>query len=158
MEIISEEPNTHSPEAEDKSNGVRRIIIAISVGLFLFSLTRQCYCTTTTCSDSIMVFLLGGLGLFMSGAALAWLANPLIIFSWIHTKRKSKHSLTLSALAVLMCLSFLLFDTVLDNEAGHSNKIIEYKLGYWLWTLSAVVMLLGNIYLFILARRQHRSN
>ena len=93
-----------------------------------------------------MVFLLGWLGVFFGGAALTWLANPLIILSWIMTKRNSKHALTVSALASLICLSFLLFDKVIDNEAGHYNEIISYQSGYWLWACSALTMAFGNLY------------
>lgn len=123
------------------------MLIVISAGLFLFSLTRQCYCTTNQCGDAIIVFLLGWLGLIYGGAVLTWLANPLIILSWILTRKQSRHALLVSVLASLICLSFLLFDTVIDDESGHYNTIVDYKSGYWFWTFSAVTMVAGNLYL-----------
>ena len=131
----------------EKNNNAKRSIIILSVGLFLLSLTQKCFCTTNECSDSIAVFLVGWLGIPLGGASLAWLANPLLILSWYMTKRNSRHSLTVSLLATLACFSFLLFDTVIVNEGGGSERVVSYKTGYWLWVSSAATMFVGNIIL-----------
>ena len=133
--------------SEKKLEKIKRTLIAISIGLFLFSLGKKCYCTTNQCADSILVFLIGWLGLIFGGAALTWLANPFLIFTWILTNKNSKYALATSFVASLLSLSFLLFDNVIDNEAGHYNKIISYQLGYWLWLSSSVTMFLGNLVL-----------
>ncbi|MEO1051405.1 MAG: hypothetical protein AAFX87_12320 [Bacteroidota bacterium] len=54
-------------------------------------------------------------------------------------------SLILCLLSTLIALSFMLFDEIIDDEAGHYRKITGYELGYWLWISSNAVMLLGNI-------------
>jgi Cu2+-exporting ATPase len=51
--------------------------------------------------------------------------------------------------AVLMSLSFLLFDSVLDNENNQAKEIISYKAGYLLWVASTVVMLIGTYLLML---------
>lgn len=118
--------------------------LSFSIGLLIIALTQKCYCTTSLCGDSIAVFLFGIFGVFFGGAALCWLANPLLILSWILIKN-NKVSFILSILSVLIAISFMLFDEIIDDEAGHYRKIIGYELGYWLWLCSNAVMFLGNL-------------
>jgi len=126
---------------------IRRTFLFSSIGLFAISLTQKCYCTTSTCGDSIAVFLVGIIGLFAGGAALTWLANPFLLTAWITVKISPRVSLATCLLAALISISFLFFDTVIDDEAGHYNEITEYKAGYWLWLVSSVTMLAGNLVL-----------
>jgi len=126
------------------SKSIRFTTLGLSVALFLVALTQKCYCTTSLCGDSILVLIFGFFGMFFGGAALCWVANPLLITSWILVK-KSKTSLFLSLLSALIAMSFMLFDEVIDDEAGHYNRIIEYKVGYWLWVASHLTMFLGNL-------------
>jgi hypothetical protein len=118
--------------------------LGLSIGLLIIALTQKCYCTTSSCGDSIAAFIAGIIGIFFGGAALCWLANPLLILSWALIKN-NEISLIMSLLSTLIALSFLLFDKIIDSEAGHYNKIIGYEIGYWLWVCSNLVMLLGNI-------------
>jgi hypothetical protein len=90
------------------------------------------------------------LGFLYGGAAMTWFANPILAASWILSKRNPLLSLTGSLLATLISLSFLLFHNIIDNEAGHYNTIISYKLGYWLWVASSTSMLIGNCILYFL--------
>ena len=124
---------------EDKK--LKNIFLSISILLFIFSLTQKCYCTTSVCSDSIMVFILGWAALLKGGAGISWIANPLLLAAWIKLKKNLKASMFLSMFGVLMSLSFLLFDSIIDNENGQNKEIISYQAGYWLWVSSAVVML-----------------
>lgn len=130
-----------------------RLFLLLSIILFSVSLSQKAYCTTSICGDSLAVFILGFFGLFSGGAAFCWLANPLLFFSWI-TIRKTKISLKLSLLSTLIALSFLLFDKVIDDEAGHYKEIIGYRTGYWLWLCSNVSMLIGNL---IIKRLENRK-
>jgi len=115
------------------------------------------YCTTNQCGDSIVVFLMGWLGVLYGGAALTWLANPLLIIGWILTYRNSKYALAVSLFATLICLSFLLFDQIISNEAGHYHPIISYQSGYWLWLSSAAIMFLCHVSLFLLKKKQQKN-
>lgn len=125
---------------------IKRTTLIVSVALFVLSLTQKCYCTTNECGDSILVFLVGWMGLGTSGAAIAWLANPVLLVSWIFIKKNSI-SLVCSIGSLLICLSFLFFKTIIDDEAGHYNRIVGYKSGYWLWVISSLAMLTGNLIL-----------
>jgi len=129
-----------------------RIILIISIGFFISSFTRVGYCTTAHCADSLAVFISGVFGFFLSWAGLVWLANPLLITSWITTNRNLKLSIITSLLATILSLSFLLFNKIIDNENGDLNEIVSYKLGYWLWAASSLSMLIGNCILYFPAR------
>ncbi len=118
-----------------------------SIALFAISLTQKCYCTTSTCGDSIIVVLIGWLGLFSGGATLTWLANPFLVMSWILLEKNLKASMLFSVLAGLLSLAFLMFDGIVDTEAGHVREIVSYKSGYWLWLSSCWVMLVGTFWL-----------
>ncbi len=120
--------------------------LIISIVLFLLSLTQKCYCTTSNCSDSIMVFLIGWLGAFSGGAAITWFANPALMVSWLTFTKSPNTSLIASGIAALFALAFLTFYQVTANENGQAQQIISYKPGYWLWVASAVVMLSANLY------------
>ncbi|HQR02063.1 MAG TPA: hypothetical protein PLA61_14520 [Ferruginibacter sp.] len=105
-----------------------------------------------------MAFLLGWAGMASSAAAFSWLANPLLIISWILQKRNPRGSMLLTMFAFLFTLSFLLFDSVLANENGQQQAITSYKPGYWFWVCSAGIMMLGGfVQVYRLNIEQQRS-
>jgi hypothetical protein len=134
----------------------RTVTLSISIGLFAISLTQKCYCTDSSCGDSIAVVFVGALGVIMGGACLAWLANPALVTSWMFVKKKPTLSLIMSVAALLISLSFLLFDKIVDNEGGGSSKIISYRAGYWLWVSSAFVMFIGNLIMYFLRKNEKK--
>ncbi len=144
--------NPKLKEAIQKDEQLQKKIRILSIALFAVSLTQKCYCTTSNCGDSIMVLLIGWLGMFSGGATFTWLANPLLIGAWYFLNKNLKTAMFLSAGAGLLSMSFLMFGQIIDSEAGHSNQIISYNAGYWLWLSSAWVMLIGTYYL------QYRKN
>ena len=82
----------------------------------------------------------------MAGAT--WLANPLLIASWIVAYKNPLGSLITSLLATALSLSFLCFSTIMDNESGTSANITGIKAGYWLWVISMAVMFTGNALIY----------
>ena len=156
----------------------RIITLAGSGGLLLFALTQPCYCTGE-CMNSVLVLLLGWAGMFVElgavlnwvlerlhgnapvwpaalGATLTWLANLLLGCGWITLKAHPKWTAGLSLLATALSLSFLSFDTVIADEAGHYRPITGYGPGYWLWVSGCVTMLAGSARLTY-ARGRNRS-
>lgn len=103
--------------------------------------------------ERIGSFLSGFFGIFIGGACLTWLANPLLIVSWITFKKKKKISFLLSSIALLIGLSFLMFDEIIINEGGYYGQITGYRLGYWLWICSMITILIGNIYNQIIKKK-----
>lgn len=118
--------------------------VIISMAFLVLSLTQKCYCTSSTCADSIMVFLLGWFAVFSGGAGLTWLANPLLVAGWLTFKANLKLAMLFSIGGTLISLSFLIFDSIHASEAGHHQQIVSYMAGYWLWVLSNATMLVAT--------------
>ena len=133
-------------------------VIASGV-LFCLSLTQNAYCIqsnlTTRCVDSASALLLGWFGVLLGGAAVTWLANPFLVVSWVIIfTAPGKFALGTSLFTSLIMLSFLTFDKVLINEAGHYSAIIDYSSGYWLWLSSSVILVLGNLLVMVSAKNR----
>ncbi|MGC4023190.1 MAG: hypothetical protein QM734_15225 [Cyclobacteriaceae bacterium] len=59
---------------------IEKAALLLSIALFLISLTQKCFCTDGGgCGDSIAVLITGSFGFLLGGAALTWLANPLLL-------------------------------------------------------------------------------
>ncbi len=122
------------------SKTVRKSTLLFSIILFLLSLMFDSFCTADGCMPSILAFVLGVLGL-----PLIWLSNPLLLASWITIKRRPAVSLILGIGALLLSISFMFVDEIKDFETGEVEVIIDYKLGYWIWVLSSVPIIVGNL-------------
>ena len=80
------------------------------------------------------------------GPGISWFANPLLIVSWVLLlNNKINFSLISSFIAVLFCLSFLLFDKIALDEAVNYGEILGYGNGYWLWLASCFTVFIGSI-------------
>ena len=90
------------------------------------------------------------------GATLTWLANPLLCCGWITLKDNPKRAAGLGLLATALSLSFLAFDKVIADEAGHYRRVTEYGPGYWLWVSSCLTMLAGSVWLMYTRGRKTR--
>lgn len=117
--------------------------LMISFIVFVFSLFANCYCTGE--KDCMRGFLALFLGWF--GAPFAWMANPLLILSWIFISKRL-FSLILSSCSIVFAISYLFLDEVYINEAGHLGKITSYGYGYFMWMLSMGIFLIANIIRF----------
>ena len=122
--------------------------LVISLVLFLISLTQKTYCVDNDCGElgsGIGCLIFGAFAVFGGGLYLSWLANPLLLGSWLIAKQNMTLKIILSGLAIFFCLWFLQFDEITKNEAGHKGIITGYTWGYWLWTSSTVVYFIGCI-------------
>ncbi|RYY30328.1 MAG: hypothetical protein EOP46_21490 [Sphingobacteriaceae bacterium] len=97
--------------------------------------------------SSLQVLLTGWAGFYLGGPMLTWFANPLLFLSWITIYNWRPASLITSLLATAICISFLFFNEIYNHNIEFTGKITDIKLGYWLWTSSAFVMLIGNVWL-----------
>tara|TARA_R110001606_G_C15135602_1_gene623904 strand:+ start:188 stop:733 length:546 start_codon:yes stop_codon:yes gene_type:complete len=123
------------------------ILILISILIFIIACSQIVYCTNGNCGENwsgLAVLISGIFGIFIGGACITWLANPLILISWL-TFKKTKFSLVMSIIALLFGMSFLFFDEIIINEAGHYGKITGYEMGFYLWNLSLIIMIIRNI-------------
>ena len=119
--------------------GFSKLLILLSMGLFVFSLTQESYCAGSAegCWNGWWSLVIGWMGLFAGNAT--WFANPLLVASWIafFTKSKVFYILCSALVAVAIAASFLLYEKIVINEAGHFAPI-EYRIGYWVWLGSMI--------------------
>ncbi len=136
-------------------NRLKKIILTTSIIFFVMSLTQNSFETIVgPNSKGIMDLLVGWMGVLMlHPPAMVWLANPTLFAAWVFTKKNQRTSFILSVISLLIMLSFLLFDEIIVNESGASSKITAYGLGYWLWVLSAFIMVIGNGVLYYIKRK-----
>lgn len=150
-----------------KEVNLTKLTIILSVAFYITSLTQTAYCTGD-CKSSIMVLLVGVLGILTEmgalisfiidkingqtgsisselGATFTWLANPIILIALIIFKDNKRIALVLSISSTILIVAFLLFNKVINNEAGHYENVTELKLGYWLWLLSSLTILIGSL-------------
>ncbi|NJB82800.1 hypothetical protein [Wenyingzhuangia aestuarii] len=126
----------------------KRITFLLSLILFLTSLSQNTFLVTngreSIGSFGLMAFLFGWMNIY--GAGISWIANPLLLSSWITLfTKKWKLPMILSFLAMLFSLSFLLFHEVVTNEGGGKSRIIAYDFGYKLWLSSCIINFFGNL-------------
>ena len=129
------------------SRSVAGPFMGASIVLFLLSLTQTGYHVDgpdeAGWHPSVGLLVVGCLGPFTG--VFAWLANPLLVATWIMMRSRSRRGTALCcAVASLgMSLSFLLHEQVMKDEAGHYARITGYGLGYWLWVASIITALAG---------------
>ncbi|CAM1347999.1 hypothetical protein [Tenacibaculum crassostreae] len=131
-----------------KDRKLKRLVVSISLILFLISLTQNSYFITgmkeSVGSFGLIALLFGWMGIF--GAGISWIANPLLLISWrILFTEKWKLSFILSFSALFFSLIFLLFNEIIANEGGSKSSIIAYDTGYWLWLSSCGINFIGNL-------------
>jgi hypothetical protein len=102
----------------------------------------------------ILIFGWGGLP-----NTLAWLANPLLIFSLIVMSKRPTLAILASTLALLLSIDFkdvqtLGWDSSRDIEAG---QVISIGAGAYVWLASIVFTLLASIMSAIERRTNHAN-
>lgn len=144
----------------NRNKNIIRVTLVLSAIFFFISLTQMSFCTNGRCqNDGLTNLLMGWFTVFMLyPIGIVWLANPILFFSWIKLNKKPKTSLVSSVISLILMLSFLLFDKVVNNEAGVPQKITAIKLGYWLWVSSAFIMVIGNAFLFYKKKKEEQSD
>ena len=137
----------------------QKLFLFISIGVYIVSLTQKSYCTSGGNCEYFSGFLnliFGWFGVFMLHIpAFPWLANPILLASWITFKKKQKLSFILSIIAFILMLSFLFVNEIIVNDGSTTSKVNFYGLGYWLWVLSSFIMIVGNI---IFKKRDKKLN
>ena len=134
----------------------KQILLIISIGIFLLSLSQKTYCHNDNCGglgSGFFLLILGWFGLFVGGAGFCWIANPLLILSWILIRVKIIASLILSGISTVIMISFLFFDKIMVDEAGHYGEITGYGLGYWLWMTSSLVTFVGSLLILLKTKK-----
>jgi len=138
-----------------------KFIRYFSIGIFIFSLLCPCFDTEKAAGGPGQGggLLLQGLFWFMyMSPGFVWLANPLLLFSWIYLNKKRTRSLIFSVVSFFMAACFLFYKDMLTDESGsNSTPIIAHQAGYWLWLVSILIMLFGNLYLKVVGDDLEKS-
>lgn len=123
------------------------IILILSIAFFIISLALPSVFTKKGSEMyGLALFLLGWADL--SGDGTSWLANPILLFSWVFMLVKQpKIAAFLGLLSVAVALYYLTETEITVNEAGHKSSITSYGLGYYLWITSCVTMFIGSLML-----------
>jgi len=141
--------------ASIKESLVIQLTLIISIGLFTFSLSQECFCTGSNCGGSwsgLAILFSGALGFYLCPAGFTWLANPAILIAWTFIRKNPKRSLSASIIAFLLAISFLFFPNIVSDESGNMRQITAYHLGYWFWLASMLSVLSGNLIVYFQAR------
>ena len=134
-----------------------RIVIAIlSSGIFYIS----CWCPAfevvhltqpNSAIEGVLCLVMGFLGVLVGTENpwnLIWLANPIyvlsmLLFVLLDSKKGQNVALILCLCSVIMGLSFSLCSSLLVDESGSPSSTGTLYIGYYLWVLSFVVLLIG---------------
>jgi hypothetical protein len=128
-----------------------KTIVIISLTIFVFSLTQ----TALLCNDfngartysSISMFLMGAICLLGGGLLewIVWLANPIYFISIMFFLRANSKAKLFSIISSVLAFSFLFWKELLAAENGRTASIETFKLGYYLWLMSFIVLTAGII-------------
>ena len=126
----------------------KRLFVWISVALFVLTLTQPAFFQERRDDTTVaawLCLLLGGPGVLLG--YIEWLANPILFYCWYATYRGRLFQAGLCALVATFFAATFLARSHMNwplYERESSPKILSYGLGYWLWLLSALVMLAAN--------------
>ncbi|MDB2685948.1 hypothetical protein N9Y42_01945 [Mariniblastus sp.] len=159
---------------------MKRAVVASSLVLFLASLPLTAYSIGDNHMPGIFCFALGWF--VIPSGKIAWLANPLLIWTWFAiwgetkidkrraTKQKPASDLSmidesetllqtyilLAALA--LGLTFFLVHTDSNNGAGLPRKITSKGFGYYLWLSSITIALVGSALCYLIERNASHND
>lgn len=114
---------------------VRKVLLFLSIALFIASLFLPCYSTPDDNYYGVAI-LCGGWLIFTGIDGIGWFANPLLFIAYIIYKK-------LPVLSVLLCsIAFLIAITIPEFTSiqSYMDEIHSYDIGYWLWVISCLLM------------------
>ena len=133
---------------------------AVSVVIFLAAMTQPAFYQNRAAepvTHAVWLLLSGWMGVLIG--YFEWIANPLILYSWISARRtRAGPALLAALLATAFILSFLFVKKM--NWPGMATDttpdVQGYAAGYWLWLASALVMVLASGVEFVLRIRKSK--
>jgi hypothetical protein len=118
----------------------------LSVVLFGVSLTQPAFlfgAAGRSTGPAWELLLVGWRG--VSCGYVEWLANPVLVISWIMSvSRYRAGSAVLALTACGLMVTFLCRSSLQLPGAGPGVAVVSYRAGYWLWVMSAALMVLGH--------------
>ena len=129
-----------------RSKPLQTLAVLLSIVIFVISMARDGFCIhQENCEPGYFLVFGGFFALLYGGAGFAWLANPLLISSWIAV-RSNKTSLVLSLFATAFAISFSFYNGIwMAAESKTYREILQLKDGYWIWCVSMLPMVIANL-------------
>lgn len=134
-----------------------RWYISISAIIFVIAMTQPAFYQIRRDDmviGSAMCLAIGAMGLL--AGYFEWLANPLILFSWIAALRGRRYQSAVSATLALILMGAFLFHSTMSYplyEREPNVPIVGHGLGYWLWMVSGATMVIGFYGALLQARK-----
>lgn len=131
------------------SKNIKIITIVLSLGIFILSLFQNAVITNfnnEVKTAASWEYLLMGAISFVGGGLLEeiiWLANPLCLLAIIFLINNKNTAIGLSLAALFLAASFASWNEILASESGSTAKIVSLELGYYLWVLSILILVIG---------------
>ena len=103
--------------------------------------------------EGVLCLIMGFLGILVGTEDpwnLVWLANPIyvlsmLLFVLLDSKKGQNIALILCLCSITMGLSFSLSSSLILDESGSPSSVGKLYIGYYLWVLSFVVLLIGML-------------
>jgi hypothetical protein len=131
---------------------VRSVLLGVSAILYCVSLTQLAFCVEGNCKGNAH----SGLAVLLTGwtntllilqapfAGFAWLANPLLLFTWVTVLAAYRRlALPFACTAFAFGLGILFRPEILISESGNTSPITPWGPGYWFWLGSLTLALLS---------------
>ena len=124
-----------------------KISFVASIVCYVISLCLPAFYDATPHAWLGIVALISGVfGLF--GGFYCWLANPLIIAVWIAALAKRPLLVICGAsLSCALSLTFLRHHSIVVDGSGITAPIVGLGLGFWLWLLAPLLMVVYGLLL-----------
>ena len=134
-------------------------VVGLSMALFVVCLTQEGYRTAGVTNGALGIKLFGLGWLALLAGKLAWIGNPLLFQGWVLVIRgRPLWGLSAGVAALAFILTFLSSTTMPIDESGNIEQIVGYGLAYWVWLLSAVVFVVGAVWLSFVGRGRPAGN
>lgn len=151
--LIPEVTNVILRKIEPQRKVILNVSFLLSIATYILSLCFAGYYDNHYNSEpGALLVLFGGLLAMGGGAAITWLANPILWYAWAKRK-KTKNAFVASLVSTLFILLFLMFDKIsgggttfgTDGQVGSCDiQIQSCGAGYYLWFSSSIIFLIGN--------------
>lgn len=121
----------------------------ILTSIFLYIITCFLPCFYVEEKDNVyngfFVLLLGWIGVFIHDDIkfyyISWYANMFYLISLL--LRKHNISILFAGLALIFSFFFIGCPYIIVDEAGHTSSIVKMDIGYVLWIISMLLLLIG---------------
>ena len=155
---MSKPKNTNILLTRKALGAFEKAVIAISLIVFLLSLTQPAFYVDRTDNDvwasTPFLLSLGWIG-FLGGGweSVFWLANPAYFLAIYFYVKADKRAFFVAPAAFIIAACFSMLTDIISGENGARTKITSFEPGYKLWVLSLGLLAAGIMVTYIRDRK-----